>query len=670
MLMTTAGAHLSNVPAVAIVLTAGALVVLAPGAASQPVFPYVDALIEGEPASDDAGTAADARRREPEGRRSTVIESRAYASRQDGRGESYETGLYALYRFETRNHGEMSIEAGGQWRDEGSAFLGDRGGSGYFAIRQRDMPFAGGWRMSNGLGTLRTINPGVFQSPYRFTLPTTLVRGAATYWRRAASGGPSGGLQVPASALTAQLELGEIVRLTGFQGLGQTGTGGHAMVASVSASPEPAWSGGLQLARVSGVEGLLDADAATIALAWEPPGGPWRGRVQMLRDSGRRGGEWLEGGWSRDWHELRASLWRFDPGLSWLDSLLSSGQRGASLRYDYTDPALYAGLGLEFQRSAGLTGVREGYDTVLASGRLGRRLDRRRSIGLQWQTRDLLGGQGTVPAQRYRSITLSGLRSQRAVRDRLAYTWVGSAADTEVQLHELAWTRDLVLDGERTLGFTLGMVVEQADGEPDRLRPTAGLNWAGRAFEAARYDLWLRYARDASRFSTATTMSASAQIAWPVATNWWLQLQAAINTVAFDAREPVFDGAPDTLRGESVWLLLRYAKDAGQGFAGGLGGAGALEGLVFFDENGDGVRQADEGPAAGVIVLLDRGEAARSGPDGRYRFDGVPAGAHRVRVDLSTVRLPWGLGNAPFGRVEIGPRGGARYDIGLVRIGE
>ena len=92
-------------------------------------------------------------------------------------------------------------------------------------------------------------------------------------------------------------------------------------------------------------------------------------------------------------------------------------------------------------------------------------------------------------------------------------------------------------------------------------------------------------------------------------------------------------------------------------------------GSVFYDENGDGVRQASERGAAGVQVVLDERQAAVTDNDGRFQFSLMPAGTHRLRSLVGArcrCRGAWQDESAREVRLDV--RGDVRVDFGLTRI--
>lgn len=149
---------------------------------------------------------------------------------------------------------------------------------------------------------------------------------------------------------------------------------------------------------------------------------------------------------------------------------------------------------------------------------------------------------------------------------------------------------------------------------------------------------------------------------------------ASLNRLAFDIDTPVFTAEPIRLRERSVTLAIRYARAGGTPFLAGqpgsARGAGAVEGVVYIDANRDGVRQAGERLVAGVVLVLDGVMTATSGTNGRFEFPIVRQGRHVLRVDPSTVRLPYGLRDDAPWRFEVPVRAVHRLEVPLVRTDE
>src|ERR1700694_4256831 len=114
------------------------------------------------------------------------------SSRESGSSTNVqENGSVAKSQWETIAYGTWSLDASGR---TGGSGLGpsEQGQGGVVALRQRAMPFDGGWLADNALGDVNTPEVALALFQPRFYLPTGAVQGLSTEWR-----GPSG-LQVVA----------------------------------------------------------------------------------------------------------------------------------------------------------------------------------------------------------------------------------------------------------------------------------------------------------------------------------------------------------------------------------------------------------------------------------------------------------------------------------------
>lgn len=79
-----------------------------------------------------------------------------------------------------------------------------------------------------------------------------------------------------------------------------------------------------------------------------------------------------------------------------------------------------------------------------------------------------------------------------------------------------------------------------------------------------------------------------------------------------------------------MFASLRRTLNSGPGFLAPRGGH--IDGVVFTDDKALGVYTSDLPPLAGVEVILDNVQRTRTDSNGRFRFDGVSAGAHLVEA--------------------------------------
>jgi hypothetical protein len=98
----------------------------------------------------------------------------------------------------------------------------------------------------------------------------------------------------------------------------------------------------------------------------------------------------------------------------------------------------------------------------------------------------------------------------------------------------------------------------------------------------------------------------------------------------------------------------------------GPGSGGSVLFNAFYDENGDGIRQADERPAPNVALSGGPQRGALTGPDGRVLVTGLGAGP-TAQMDVSLERVENASVSTPPSRLDLRPRPGglARVDYPL-----
>ena len=122
----------------------------------------------------------------------------------------------------------------------------------------------------------------------------------------------------------------------------------------------------------------------------------------------------------------------------------------------------------------------------------------------------------------------------------------------------------------------------------------------------------------------------------------------------------------------TAMVYLRYEGHSGRSFDDTPGarlgaGAGRVQGVVFFDDNRDGIQQAEEEGVPGVEVQLNGRQSVITDSRGHFEFPQVRTGAQRLGLRPESIPLPWG--EAPQSRavVEVPLRGTAIAPLGVVR---
>ena len=636
-------------------------------AASEPVSA---ALVDGELYEDEyllegddlPGLTFESGYEEPLGRRFFSTDLVVYRNDNNVFGGQSEQGLRSRWGRETLRFG--TLEADVVVSDITHSFPVDRGSSteAMVTLRQRGAPVADDWLMSNTLGYQRSLSGTHVGGGYRVRLPSSPLMGIA---------GEIGDANRTAHWFTGRTGRINGIALTQFENDGGNVTGGgyrqsfspwfsvFGQVVNFSGNQQrPGHTSMLTAASLANEDrsrqydfSLLVDDSANIGL--------WADTEHLLNDK----------------ILFRYGAYYLDPNLAWMDKPIASDEYGGYFRADRQSSTLSLSAGYDYSRT-GLNlqdGSRSDVHNLYFNGNF--RLTRRLNIGTA----------GTIVS---RSLTSSVDDSQFAWRlsNFLFYRSLLGTSRFEFFLRRS--DSDFV-DRRRD---TTGLLLSHQWRMPQSLRLTTEFRTQdtqsglmnSREVEASaiiRHDLHESfswgfnaglYRRSSDQLGTNNGVALNADVRWAFLPNWYTTLIVTRNSARLDD--------PASLPGEAVehhttgntfWLTLGYGRSGGQPIrilGEGSGGAGRIEGEVFYDENGDFVRQPGEQPVVGAVVLMDGRYEARTDAAGRYSFEPVYSGLHRVSLVVSELPLPWGLHDEAPRMVNVSTRHPGQANFGLVRL--
>src|SRR5258707_4103050 len=325
-----------------------------PGSTGSPPTPtvYQDRYIGGGSLVPDISTSDDGTSGTEGLARSLELDGVLSMLRSRGSGSDanvMENGVIARAQWETVAYGAWSLDASAR---TGSSGLGpsEQGQGGVVTLRQRGMPFDGGWQADNGLGDLNSPDISLARIQPRFYLPTAPIQGLATEWR-----GPSG-LQVVAGGGVQGLYDG--IEVANFRTLnGSTATAGAewstASQWTVGGQVIEAHDANLAIGPVIDGATLMSSTTALLSAAWADRGE----HVQLnLLDGGVSGkpnsvGTWVDGSISQGRFLQNAGLFRIDPNMTWGNQLISNDAQGGYYRLNYQSRQWLADVGIDEVRS-------------------------------------------------------------------------------------------------------------------------------------------------------------------------------------------------------------------------------------------------------------------------------------------------------------------------------
>lgn len=634
---------------------------LKPTAPAAPRPAYVDQVLDESPLQITTGGLPGSAEAEPKGRRFLSVDYKLYARDASGAGRSLEHGTSVRYRRETQDYGELYFE--GELRNYRPATFDTLPANslGYRAsLSQFNYALTERWQMDNTLGLTRGNASPLITNSFRIQLPTSVLQGvsstvydAQSEWRFS-----SGRLAQLSGVATQQVDV----------------VSGNLTSVGYTRRFTDNWSAGALVNSMTGHAFLPDTQSAAGALQYWS--GDRRQRLQLhaISDARGRAGVWFDADQKQGFAQHRYGVYRIEPNVTWTDALIINDQQGGYWRTDYRTQryTLAGGADLtdnNLRNDAARAGSRLYSGFVSGFWRIDRTLSMNANANVshnepKFQTLGVASSTTTVA-----NAGIAKTLEWGVTRAQLSHTQTESAVAPSRE-STLRWDHDWTWSSARQLSTTLSHAWADISGIGST-RATAGLAFRHFVGPQFRWDGNVTFTRvhDTTGL-TDNNLNAAVNGNWSINREWSAQLQFIWNRV--DNTNPL---APINTRDKTLLFVLRYETASGTPLtatglsAGGLG-SGRIAGRVFFDENGDGVRQATERPVAGLTVLLDGRYRAVTDNEGRFEFGPVPTGAHEVTLLVERVPLPWGLLDETPRRVQVPLRGEALVDIPLNKLNQ
>jgi hypothetical protein len=547
-----------------------------------------------------------------------------FATRLDSSSRSTtENGIGLGGFLATPGHGFFTLD--GTLRKDGGTVV----------LWQRDVPFDGGWRATNGLGTVSTAAIDLSRTQPRFVLPSAPLFGAGTEWRT------HSGTQLTAAAGEPGFFSG--IRVPRFERLG-----GTVATAGFNGAPAPGWTTGVQWIEARNTAlttflpqpGSFDSRSVFGAAAWEARNA--RFQANMLTGSSL-GGDARHGGWvdavlvdGRLQHGFGAFY--VEPDLYWGNQGIASDLQGVYYRGSYRTRQWLVDGGVDLIKP--VTDGKSSTTFVTGSARHQFSRDVGAGAGVNWLHSSDDSWSAYAFFERNHPWGIGRLQldaaeasNRRDLQLKYEQTWAmpaGTRLSTAAAVGRLSGefgqssglrlqavgggdiVRNLSIDGN--VSWTSG----DGDRDPGATYANVGLSW--------------RFARDflftvgyyENRTEGAVPVVVTSPIALPTLTLEKLQDRGVFLSLRFDTRA----GSPTMALGGPA-----------------AAGIGRIAGVVYLDANDDGRLDAGETGAANVTVLLDGRFSARTDGQGRFEFPAVVAGRHHVTVLPDNLPLPWTVVN-------------------------
>jgi hypothetical protein len=547
----------------------------------------------------------------------------------------HEAGISASGYFETADYGAWSFDVDANRNGDGQNVVGR------LSVFQRGMVLDHGWRVDNSLGTLSAPMAPMLRQQYRFALPAPAFLGISSEIRN-----NDGRIFSAAAGRSGRRTAGRFSNFDTNGGFlatigGQTEDGPFQAAGTVITSEDD--NGKSQV-------------SAMAAMAWAF--GTNSVQTNVLVDNQNASGIWIDGISKPDRIEHRYGLFKFDPFLQWAGQDMQSDVQGFYYRAGSRQSRWVWSGGVDHVESVSAALPSINYFT--GQGR--------------YQATSRWGFGGAASA---RMVSGGASSSLQAFLDQKTSTGtsrlqIEQARSKELRSEQITWDQSFANVDSFQWAAKLGFL--QQHDRHDR----AGHEWSASVYGSRdfgsrlRWDGMLKYAAGIGELAQSG-VEANIGLNWTISPSWSLSATYYQN---MGRRDSVFNLDPLLVLDEidendrSFFFALRYEYRAGRavGVIGGAPGAGAgnIVGEIYLDANADGQRNADETPAADIVVLLDGRYSVRTDASGRFSFDRVAAGTHSIAAVSDNLPLPWQLPSESK-TIEVKVRDTLRISLGALQ---
>jgi hypothetical protein len=556
--------------------------------------------------------------------------------------------MTAQHSRETQDYGTWTLD-----------FAGERGGGAQLTVHNRGLVLRPALTLDSAIGLARAAPEPQTAGSYRLSLPTTLLYGI-TGLLLADEGEFAFAVGAPA--------------LSRFRAVPTAAVGDGVVFTGHLASRALAERLSLHWAAARAVPGV--PDHATLGFAFTPQVRNGKLLAQALVNYRGQWGASVDADLQVDELRFRAGGYQLEQGLRWGDAGLPDDQQGVFARAERRDRQSNSLLSVDASRNNPQGHPdRAQSRTLSAYGNHSLRIDRATTLSVvaaHTQSRSLGSGEQTRAQSRESNVggTLS-LRS--AVGTTLAEIYLGRLNRAATHRYAVSHQHSAQHFGAINFG-----VAGQRDGAVQRRSVSAGGRYDGQADWSV--DLAATWVQTRTALGSSRDINYNFQLNWQLAAAWSLQGEVVVNRVGARLAGVGLPATP-LPRDQRVLLNLRYAAADGVPFprlgASAVGeraansfGSGVISGVVFFDQNGDGLRQAHEPGAGNVRVVLEGRHVQPTDKEGRFEFRGVAIGARRLSLQADRLPLPWAAPEGVALTVNVPLRGVAQAEIPLTRFAE
>lgn len=608
---------------------------------------YVDQLIDSEVAADlPPGQLGDAEIEAYEGNlRSFDITTDWYQQQTSDGQQSHRLSIDFAAFYQSADYGDFNLRTDlGQEKKQYFDYKDTDVSGSNFTLQQRHYLLNEDWTMDNTLGINQSFHNNLLSRSDQVNLSSYTFEGFAS--------------RIYSDKTEIRLMAGDKVTLSEADGFEKES--GRLLGLGVARHLTDGVTAGMQAWKVDDeIQPELGNEISGF-VRYESDAGNKVAKAQVITADGNKG-FWLEGKYTLNRFDHQAGFYQLDDGLHWMGEDLAGNSKGAFWRVGYRHPkySLTTGLNWSEGETSENTSVRQGISYHLnRSTQLGGNASFSYSQTLGSEARQ--SQLSAYIAHHFSNGQNNRLQLTFRNGDTEESDFFNSRSGENNREYEVDYSHRWLLAAANNVGFQLTARQSAAE-DNDGQSLQAGLTWQRELEDGNNYGASLSTGRADYDGSASTSSSYRVYGTYRPANSW--ELRASLEHGRQDNDKSDYQ--------TSANISLSYRASRGKAINARNRSSGTIRGVVFFDENNDGIRQPLEKVAKGITIGLEgTGLPQTSDNNGEFEFTQIQKGKYRIGVAEESIPLPWELAKEAFQSVEVDFRQTKTVDLPLVRLSE
>ncbi len=597
-------------------------------------------------------------RKQPKGRRS--LDAEYYYHNSNGTSyNSIEQGLNLDYRIETLQSGNLFLNSSfQQFNTEIQNNLTD-GDDWMLKLGHTDMPVGNTWIMDNTFGQQRTLADAFLLGGYRYRLPGSQLAGLTGRLR--------------SEDTQFKWYAGNTGAYKGISSRRFENDGGETAGLFMQHELTPTLSIGGALSALNNHSQVEDHTSLLGAFSFHLPNVSHDLHI-LINDDGNLA-VWNDNSHNNiaQWR-IRYGIFHAQPDLKWNNSIIASDQQGLYAQATTRRQKLELSLGYDFQEfglessSPGSTRSHSVFANSLYN--VNRTVNTGITTSIFNRSFDILGG-GNLQQNSFNLSQFLRIRSVTGITSiDLFYSQTNSSDNNNnSQNMGLSIRKNWRLPLHQDLELEVRAEQTNYELQSDTNRVQTSISYTN------DWQDNLSWSIDLTAFQNQNTsildskgVHAGLSALWQITPRWHGRLN--IDTGNSSDSDPYTSGERKT---KTISFTLGYSQRTGRPFQyygqrSSSNATGKIKGIIFFDENRDGIKQHNEKFARGVRILLDGKYETLTDQKGEYEYTPVYTGAHTIELIIEDLPLPWTLEDESKLSIRIDSRQTTRIDFSLIKI--